>query len=732
MAVAAGAAALIATGALTVGAASAAPAATVPRVSLGVLVVSDGTPWVDAIRQQLSSEGVPTTVVNLGDSGRPAIDSSYLSSTESDGTPVGKFQGVVLPNDAPQGLSSDERTALANYESQFSVRQVDAYTYPTGNVGMNPPTYGGSLDGSTATVTTAAKNNGFGYLKGTFNFDGKAGGNLSYGYLGTPLPNTATATFTPYLTETIPGTSTTGTLAGVYSTGGREQMEVSFGYNNFQLQYRYLAHGIADWLTRGVHFGYWRNYLTADADDVFNADGEWSQVGKCTPGDATCPPGTPDTTPSRMTPADVTNAVTWEKTHNFNLELLYNGGPSSLYQVRGVDPLLTAFKLQAGNFWWVNHTFTHAWLGCVQDFTVNPWQCANDGSGNSQWVDYATINGEITKNLTWAKQNGIPVKADELAPGEYSGLRILPQQPVDNPNLVTAINDNKIKWVPLDASREPAMRSIGSALGVPRHPIDVFYNVSTQANEVSEYNWIYDSAADGGSGLCTASGRPCLQPLDLKTGWSSFILPVQINNMLGAVVQNDPRPFMFHQSNLTNDRLLYPVVNGVLSQYQNVFATNAPIVNQRLGDAGTALHNQDLWAQTTSAGSVSGYVQGNTVTITGPSGTSVPVTAPTGTKVNTANGANFGSAYGGEQSAYTTLGSGGLKLVLKATPYQGGPASAPAGAATTQQTKSTPAINAKTDPGAVPSGKLGKAIMNATNGPGASTDTSERSGTAKP
>ena len=95
----------------------------------------------------------------------------------------------------------------------------------------------------------------------------------------------------------------------------------------------------------------------------------------------------------------------------------------------------------------------------------------------------------------------------ELAPGEYSGLRILPQQPVDNPNLVQAINDNGIKWVAIDACREPAMRPIGNALGVPRHPIDVFYNVATKADETSEYNWIYDSAADGGSGLCTTNGR---------------------------------------------------------------------------------------------------------------------------------------------------------------------------------------------------------------------------------
>jgi len=438
-------------------------------------------------------------------------------------------------------------------------------------------------------------------------------------------------------------------------SAGREQMEVSFGYNYYQLQYRYLAHGVADWVTRGIHLGYWRNYLTVDSDDVFNADAEWSQPGKCTPNDSTCPPGTPATTPSRMTPADVTFATSWQNSHDFKLEFLYNGGASSRFQVNGTDPLLSAIKPVASSFWWVNHTYTHQWLGCVQDFTVTPWRCATDGSGTTQWVDAGTINGEITNNITWAKQNGIPIEPDELAPGEYSGLRILPQQPVDNPNLVQAIASNGIRWVPLDASREPAMRPIGSALGVPRHPIDVFYNVSTKASEVSEYNWIYDSAADGGSGLCTAAGTSCLGPLSLKTGWDSIIAPRQITTMLTSAVQNDPRPFMFHQSNLTSDRLLYPVVSGVLSSYRAVFAGNAPIVNQRLSAAGAAMHSQDQWAQASAAGTVSGYVQGSTVTISGPSGTSVPVTAPNGTKVGTAKGAAFGSAYGGELSAYTTL-----------------------------------------------------------------------------
>jgi hypothetical protein len=700
----------------------AAAAATGPRIDMNVLILSDGTPWVQAIQQELTSEGVPTTVVNLGDSSRPTITGSFLSGTLSDGTPVGHFQGVVLPNDAPAQLSADEESALANYETAFSVRQVDAYLYPTGNVGTNAPVYGGSLDGTQVTVTAAAKADGFAYLKGTFNFEGTAGGATSYGYLATPLPNTATATFTPFLTATVPGTTTTGTLAGVFDNAGREQMEVSFGYNYYQLQYRYIAHALADWVTRGVHLGYWRNYLTVDYDDVFNADAEWSQTGKCTPGDTTCPAGTPDTTPIRMTAADATYAAQWQTSHKFTMEYLFNGGSSARFQVNGVDPLLTAFQPIASQFWWINHTYTHAWLGCLQDFTVNPWQCETDASGNTEYVDYDTIQGEINNNVQWAQQNGIPMSTTEFAPGEYSGLRLLPQQPNDNPNLVQAINDDGIQWVVMDASREPAMRPIGNALGLPRHPIDVFYNVATKADETSEYNWIYDSTTDGGSGLCQTSGvMTCLAPLNLKTGWSSFILPTQIRTMLGSVLQNDPRPFYMHQSNLTGDRLGYPLMNGVLSDYRAVYAGNTPMVNQRISADGQSLNAQDIWAQALSAGAVSGYIQGNTVTITGPSGTSVPVTVPNATKVGTAKGAAFGTAYGGERSDYTALGSGPLTLVLKTAPYPGAPAGttpAATGAPDTSSPaiRSTGTINAKQNPAALPKGKLGTAIQQATGG----------------
>ena len=129
------------------------------------------------------------------------------------------------------------------------------------------------------------------------------------------------------------------------------------------------------------------------------------------------------------------------------------------------------------------------------------------------------INSQILENFAWARQNGIPAEPGVVATGEYSGLKLLPQQPVDNPYLDAAMGPDHIKWVAMDASREPNMRQVGAALGVPRHPIDIGEDVDTVAEEVSEFNWFNDSKADGGSGICQGSKvTACLKPLSPKTG----------------------------------------------------------------------------------------------------------------------------------------------------------------------------------------------------------------------
>jgi hypothetical protein len=370
-----------------------------------------------------------------------------------------------------------------------------------------------------------------------------------------------------------------------------------------------------------------------------------------------------------MTPADVTYAVQWEKQHDFKIEFLYNGGASSRFQVHGTDPLLTAVKPVAGDFYWVNHTWTHAYFGCKQDFTVSPWQCVKS-NGQIQWAaDTSLINSQTELNFTWARQQGIPAEPGVLASGEYSGLRLLPQQPVDNPNLDAAIAQDGIKWIVLDASRDPNMRPVGLALGVPRHPIDIGYDVATIASEVNEFNWNNDSRADGGSGLCQGSRvTACLAPIaNANVGWNSVIVPGQAQIIFNAVLAGDPRPFFMHQSNLTADRLGYPVMDAVLSAYRSVFNSSAPIDNLPTSGDGAVLRDGQLWQRALKAGAITAWVQGDTVTISGPPGTPVPFTVPATTGPA---GTGTGTSYAGARSGWTTLGTTPLKITLGSAPYR--------------------------------------------------------------
>jgi hypothetical protein len=637
-------------------------------VNLNVLLVTDGTPPVEAIRSELTADGMPVTAINLHSSSRRHITSGFLARTLPDGTEGGNFDGIVLPAATVPGLSGHEMSALASYERKFSVRQVDAYTPPDASTGMSNPSYSGPLSG-TASVTSAGDAAGFGYLNQSFPFSGAAAGAAPYGYLAQPESSDAT----PLVTAAIPRSSGSGALVWQYTDSGREQLGVGFAYADYTAQFHYLAHGIVSWLTRGVNLTNWRAYLDIAFDDMFLGDAQWSTTGHCTPGDTPpCPPGTPMTATIRMVPADVTYAVQWEKQHDFKIEFLYNGGASSRFLVNGEDSLLVATRPVAGDFYWVNHTWSHAYFGCKQDFTVSPWQCVKS-NGQIVWAASASlINSQIMQNFAWAKQEGIPAEPGVVASGEYSGLLLLPQQPVDNPNLDNAMGRDGIKWIALDASREPDMRPVGAALGVPRHPIDIGYDVDTIASEVNEFNWNNDSKADGGSGLCQGSKvTACLIPMKSATAeWNSVIVPGQAQIVYGALLDGDPRPFFMHQSNLAGDRIAYPVMDDVLSAYRAVFNSSTPIENLPMSGDGTVLRNSQLWEQALKAGTVTAWVQGHTVTISGPPGTPVPVTVPDGTGTGSAGGPEFGTSYAGGRAGWATLGSQPLKLTLGSAPYQ--------------------------------------------------------------
>jgi hypothetical protein len=642
---------------------------TAPRVDLRVLVVSDGGPATDAIAAELDADGTPYTKVDLTRSDRPAIDAGFLADTV-DGRPRARFQAVVLPNDNPFAAGSSEMTALTAYEKTYAIPQVDAYTYARPQVGLQVPTsggYSGSVDGTQAQVTAAGRSGPFGYLDGAVPFeDNSPTVGESYAYLSAPA---AGADFTPYVQATVPGTTRQGSLVGEYRHDGRRELVVTFVYNQYQQQFRLLARGIVEWMTGGVHLGASRNYFAVHVDDVFAADDRWDTQLNCTPGDVDCTGGAGTPRPIRMTPADVDYATAWQNSHGFTLDLVYNGAGSvdQREDNNGADPLSDKLIADRNQFRWVNHTYSHAFLGCEQNVTVVPWTCQTNADGSTKWVSRATIDYEIGTNRAWGQSVGLPLQTEELVTGEHSGLRILPQQPQDNPNLAPSLTDDGVKWLASDNSRDPEQRQVGPATTLSRYPMNVFYNAGRTAEQVDEYNWLYGSRAQGGSGVCedNPATTTCLPaPLNTATGYSDYIVPLETRIALGHVLSNDPKPHFIHQSNLAEDRIAYPVLSGVLDGYDALFAADTPVVNLRMKDIGSELQRRAAWKSAVQAGRITAYRIGDTVTVQSPDGTAVPATLPSG---STYGGNVFGTAYAGALSGWTASSGTALTFTLPAS-----------------------------------------------------------------
>jgi hypothetical protein len=431
-----------------------------------------------------------------------------------------------------------------------------------------------------------------------------------------------------------------------------------------------LGHGLLTWLTQGVHLGHWRNWLSVHVDDIFLPDARWDAARNCTVGDG-CPESPNPPADIRMTPDDVTFLRTWQNAQGFKMELAFNGegsidaGPS--------DPLTAKLVAERAQFRWLNHTYGHSYLGCVQNFSVVPWQCATDpNTGAIQYMSQDQIRAQITDNVTWAQSKGISINKAELVTGEHSGLKSAPQMAVDNPNLAPALAQAGVTMIASDNSRESSPRAVGAARTVPRHPMNIFYNVATKADEVDEYNWIYTSAADGGSGICENNPvSTCITPLSTATGFDSYIVPIEARIAYSHVIATDAKPHYVHQSNITQDRIIYPVLDAVLSRYRSTFTAQTPIVNPRMSEVATLHKQQESWRAAVANRTVEAYVKGGRVTVINRGASiAVPITVPANSRTITLSllglemtGGVYGAAYGPERSAWTTLGTNGQQLL---------------------------------------------------------------------
>lgn len=625
------------------------------RVDLRVLVLSAADVGTDMLRSGLREAGVPFTEVDLDRAERPPITDAFLSD-ESPFVRHAKFQAIVAPNAAPPQLSAAESEALARFQREFGVRRVDGYVYPSAATGLNTPAFSGTLDGMAGRPTADALAGPFGYLAGGVPFDDvDLAVPESYGYLAQPLAAGATAqgqSFRPLLEARIPGSETQGVLIGVLGDAGREELVITCAMNATQFHQQALFPGILSWMTYGVYLGTQRNYLTVHVDDVLLSDARWIAEYNCTRGND-CPAGV---TASDISLAgdDVDFLNAWQATHQLELSLVFNGGAyDSLIEDAGAYPVGDAL-LATPSARWVNHTYTHEYLGCARDQTRVGFPCQRDAAGAVSWVPLQVASDEIGKNLEFARVHALAVDPSELVTGEHSGLRRAPEEPSDNPHLLEALRARGIAWIASDASREREQREVTGARTVPRYPMNLFFNVGRREELVDELNWIHSDVANGGSGACAQrSPAACLAPLDVTTGFESWIVPREARAMLLHALSNDPRPHFAHQSNIAEDRLLYPVLERALADYRRVFGPDVPLVPLTLAQAGAELRDQADWVA--HQADVSAYVEAGTLTVTvsGSGALRVPFTLPPGSHVS--GDAAMLPGYGGQQTGWRSV-----------------------------------------------------------------------------
>ena len=227
-----------------------------------------------------------------------------------------------------------------------------------------------------------------------------------------------------------------------------------------------------------------RNYFAVHVDDVFLARRPLGHRRSTAPrATSTARAARADARPDPDDPGGRrTTPGTGRQAHGFTLDLLYNGAGSEdceAEQRRPTRSRTSSSPTRPATAGSTTPTRTPSSAACRTSRVV-PWRCADrprrqHASGSAR----PTSPREIKDNRTWAAGTDCRLNDQELVTGEHSGLKILPQQPVDNPNLAPALTDTASSgWLATTpVSRE--QRQVGPALTVPRYPMNVFYNAGT-------------------------------------------------------------------------------------------------------------------------------------------------------------------------------------------------------------------------------------------------------------
>lgn len=543
------------------------PTDNVLALKLLVITATENDNELQAIERYLKLLGTPYDVLVAKD--QELTNNLLIDET----TGAGNYQGIIITNSG-LGFSDDqgnwgsafddeEWQRLWDYEKTYQVRQVALFTFPS----TDPEDYGISYVDSVSVFTqdfpvslTADGQSMFGYLNPTANIPLR----FSFVYQ---------ASITPGSTATPLMIGPEGNVLAVQSNtaDGRERVALTYSHDAFQTHSQLVMYGLIQWVTKGTFIGSRQHYLQVDVDDWFQFSDRWN----------------PETMQSdedvyRLSYKDALkvkqhqrNFIKRNRNHikRFEIAIAFNGHLADTKAKRTCkpkgnknDPLTSVSKCMRKNFDWVNHTYTEI---------------------SMDFADYPTASYEISQNITTGKKLGLDMSKTGLITGSHSGLGFYADENgvlVDhglegsNPNLLAAARDNGVKFLAANHSvpsqQVPDCPVCGiyhpiepEVFLVPRYPTNVFYNVTTPAEMVSEYNSIYGP-----------NGRTPFWDHDLNY---EEILEVETDQALLHMAAFQPYPHFFHQANFheytKGSNLVFDWMNRLMEKYKAIY--NLPVVN---------------------------------------------------------------------------------------------------------------------------------------------------------
>jgi hypothetical protein len=632
------------------------------------------------VMQTLSQIGIP---FDIFDAKTQTLTPDVLSTNG-----VGNYQAIILDSNylyySPDGgatwtsaFDPTEWSTLWSYEAQYHVRSVTWYTDPFCTDFSTPPPSGSCNPGddnfsygltpspgyvdttsSPLSVTlTGAGQSTFWYLN--------QAASIQIKYAWVYLPKIADPSTTTPLVQDAAG----DVIASIHKfSDGRQNLAVTADNASWLLHSQLFSYGLVSWATHGVFLGERHVNMDAQVDDLLIDDDMWDPNCNCDQ-----PSQGAKTSPFRAAGGDLNTLVSWQKAQrtsspllaSLTLEFPFNGW-GAVAGNYAKDTLTPAVKRQQSNFNWVNHTFTHANLdyGAVDD-TGAPVDFTAELRKND---DMATTLG-FTRGVNYFKDGFVQPDISGLGNTDFQnaaknfGIKYLisdasrpgwsnptPNAGFYSENLGTLTNPDT--GAPL-VTLQPGP-PVAGLLVIPRRANNLFYNVSTPAQLVDEFNCYYSQAyvppATAYPGSCQfpdgKNHRIFTQNLDYNG-----ILDYESDRLLSYLVTWDLNPWMFHQPAIRaydgTHSLIGDLLGQTLSKYKQYYSI--PIRNLPEHKLGLLMADRMKYDQ---SGATAVWTPCASISISAANEATVPLTGKALSGVTS-------ESYGGQYISSVSLAAGG-------------------------------------------------------------------------